>query len=268
VWYVTEPLLSQLQAIKGAVEVILTASLIFILTSSRESHLQAGLSHLRRQREQLQVLHRVLRHNLRNDLTAIGMRVEMLRDAADSEYAVDHYNRILKVIDEMVGYANQAGIISQFTQCDGKIEYDATETVSQIIEEECPTNSDEVEVTASVPDQAMIETVPGFQDAIREVVNNAIEHNDGDDLHITVDVSHNDSQPEYAEIQVSDNGCGISPDEYRPVEIGLEEQLQHTSGLGLWLVRWAVQYSDGEMSVEHNEDKGTTMSLRVPIASD
>jgi nitrogen fixation/metabolism regulation signal transduction histidine kinase len=41
-------------------------------------------------------------------------------------------------------------------------------------------------------------------------------------------------------------------------------QLQHGSGIGLWLVRWVVDDHGGTLELRENDDDGTTLAIRLP----
>lgn len=45
-----------------------------------------------------------------------------------------------------------------------------------------------------------------------------------------------------------------------------ETQLEHASGLGLWLVRWTVSLSGGDLSFGENEPRGSVVTLSLPAA--
>ena len=67
----TQSELLWMQSIKGWLFVALSGLLVFGLVSARETQLHNTQNRLRTATEQLQVIHRVFRHNLRNELTVI-----------------------------------------------------------------------------------------------------------------------------------------------------------------------------------------------------
>jgi len=79
---------------------------------------------------------------------------------------------------------------------------------------------------------------------------------------------HRDS--EYAMIMVSDNGIGI-PEEHRSKIFTMFQRLHSDSeipgtGIGLALVKKAVQLLDGEVEVGSVEGGGTTFTVKLPLA--
>lgn len=65
---------------------------------------------------------------------------------------------------------------------------------------------------------------------------------------------------------VSDNGPGIPPHELETLRRGHETKLDHGSSLGLWLIQWAVDGSDGELAFESNDPRGTRVTLTLDAA--
>jgi len=68
---------------------------------------------------------------------------------------------------------------------------------------------------------------------------------------------------------VRDDGPGLSEFDRDVLESGEAiEPLSHGSGLGLWLVYWAVERSGGDISVADREPRGTEIAVRLPLATD
>ena len=81
---------------------------------------------------------------------------------------------------------------------------------------------------------------------------------DGDSITVEVD-------DEFAAVTISDNGPGIPPEEWAVVTGDTEiSQLEHGSGLGLWLVRWVTEGYGGELTY-HEREPGSTISIRLPL---
>ena len=76
------------------------------------------------------------------------------------------------------------------------------------------------------------------------------------------------------EIRVADDGPGIHEAESRVITgRDPETQLEHASGLGLWIVRATADALDGWLAIETtrsedaaDDESGTTVTLGVPAA--
>ena len=100
--------------------------------------------------------------------------------------------------------------------------------------------------------------------AIEELLSNAIEHA-GPEATIEVLVER---AGEDVLLHVVDDGPGIPPGERNALEGTAETPTDHGSGMGLWLVRWAVEAVDGEVSYVPNEPHGSIVTLHVPIVEE
>jgi signal transduction histidine kinase len=71
-------------------------------------------------------------------------------------------------------------------------------------------------------------------------------------------------------IEVSDTGTGIRPEDQRPLFDRFYRGADHTVegfGLGLSIVREVVRALNGDVSVESEPGRGTTVSIRLLKAS-
>jgi len=216
------------------------------------------VTELRTRQQRLTVLNRVLRHNLRNDMNTIDGYATMLADRFDAPPA----RQVRKVSAEVVDLADKAREIERVMARRGDTDPVA---VDELVEPIAATVADRFDAAVSV-DCACSTAVPGrglLEPAVENVVENAAEHNDADDPAVEVGVSNGDDT---VEIVVSDNGPGIPPQEREVLLEGTETALTHGSGLGLWLVYWAVESLDGEIAFEDNAPRGSVVTLRVPTA--
>jgi len=63
-------------------------------------------------------------------------------------------------------------------------------------------------------------------------------------------------------VVISDDGPGIPVAELNALDRGTEDPLKHTTGLGLWQLKWAVMTLNGDVSFE--TDNGTTVRIDIP----
>jgi signal transduction histidine kinase len=105
--------------------------------------------------------------------------------------------------------------------------------------------------------------------AISELISNAVRHNERTDLavRVSVECTSVDGDADWVDIVVADTGAGIPPHERDIIESGRETPLEHTTGLGLWLVYWTASLFGGEVSIRH-VDGETQVHLRVLAVDD
>ena len=168
----------------------------------------------RRRQQRIQMLNRVLRHNLRNNLVVANGRIDVLAETMPA-----HDQHIIRIHDSL----------------DDVVEMAVTE-----LESEHGANRIDVEVANDIRtsvDSVILEAI------LLELLENAIEHTDG--ANVALEVPADASQ-----IIVRDDGPGIPEDEHKVFIKGEETPFQHGSGLGLWLVKWGVGRIGGNLSFE------------------
>lgn len=222
----------------------------------RELERQQHEATLTRQSNLVNVLNRVLRHNLRNDLTVIRGRAEMAADRLDNgpnlDIALEKLEG-LRALTERVRELDQ--IIAEETEREQRDLVAMIERAIARAHETYPQAS--VSMDTNEGDTA-IHLLPSFERAITELIENAAKHGGGDPT-ITVLV---ELVPDGVQIQVRDTGPGLPQQEQRVLETGTESPLSHGSGLGLWLVHWIVTSHDGEVSVNVS-DEGTIVTIEI-----
>jgi len=254
-----DPLLSNVQSAKGAIEILATAGFIFVLTRRSRRQLRRTNNELERQREELSVLHRVLRHDLRNALTVIAGAATHLRSKRelDSE-AMDHCTRIERRAERLADVVEQASQIRRITENgnDGSV-LDLEATIHAAVRS---VDTTDASVSVDVPSNEKIVVNRLFEAAIAELVDNAISH--AETARPTVDI-RGSRNAEWITIRISDDGPGF-PDRVRRVFARREfDQLLHLEGMGLWFAYWTVSDAGGTFRIESNEAGGTTIVLSV-----
>lgn len=117
------------------------------------------------------------------------------------------------------------------------------------------------------PEKIAVHAHPLVESALRNVIENAVEHNDKETARITIEsVSADRAGADFIEIRIADNGPGIPAGEREVLKRGYETRLEHTSGLGLWLVNWIVVESDGQIRFEENGPDGSVVCLQFKRA--
>jgi len=217
---------------------------------------------IKEREEQLSVLNRVLRHNLRNDMTLIlNYATDVVQKTRSQEVATAG-EQIKERGRYLIGLAETARQVSvAMGMSEETVELDLAKEVRTAVDG-LETTYPRTEIEMKLPEQAGVEVVPAFELAIENVVENALEHNDARDPTLEVSISRDEG---LTTLSVADNGPGIPEEEWAALE-GEEEPLEHGSGLGLWLIYWLVRKSDGSLTFEDNDPRGSVVTIEVPTA--
>lgn len=202
-------------------------------------------------RQRLQVLNRILRHNLRNRLDVIRAHAEEASNAPIVENAdrLDRLSTEARRIETLMERASTTGGSTHLPTVVDEVVTAATEAN--------PT----VETRVDVPD-VTLRIDPGLcRYAIEQLVENAIEHNDGQSPRIEVSGSETATG---TRLVVADDGPGIPETEREVITDGTEHDLAHGSSLGLWGANWAVKSLGGGLSFESSDLGGTAVVLELP----
>jgi len=214
----------------------------------------------RRYEQRLQVLNRVLRHDLKNDTNVIGGDADLLRDHVDDE-GDEYLDVIDRKVETLTHLSDQAREIDVALHSDGtRVEIDLSSLVTRLCDS-LASSFPEATVTVSTPDAAVVCADELLESAIRNVLENAVVHNDGDQPIVEAAV---DPDGDGYRIAVADDGPGIPPVERSVFSEARETALEHASGLGLWLVHWIVTESGGELDIHTREPTGTLITMWFP----
>jgi len=220
---------------------------------------------LREHQRQLSVLDRVLRHNVRNKMSIVMGHAGDIIDAANEEIA-DRAAAIEEAATELLELSESAREFESVFADDARrtVAVDVVGAVEDGAEElrlEHPTAT----VRTDLPETAAARGHETFELAVNELLENAIVHNDRAEPSVEVAV---DADEDAVELRVADDGPGLDGTDRDALRRGAETPLEHTQGLGLWLVRWAVEVADGTIEIGDNDPRGTVITVRLPAAAE
>ena len=216
----------------------------------------------RRQQEKLallkQILTRALRHNIRNKVDIVQANSQELIDQlAGTEQA--HAQATFDAADDLLSISTKARVMKDVAEKRGRTTPVALcELLTQTVAEYEQTYPDTTFVL-DCPAACSIEISPDIKPAVRNLIENAAEHNPSADAEVRVTLEREDNA---VVIKIIDNGSGIPPNELTVLERGREDALAHGSGLGLWIVTMVVDKIDGSITYDTGDD-GTTITLRL-----
>lgn len=204
---------------------------------------------LREQR--LEVLNRVLRHNIRNQVEIIHANAEALADEGVEEYA----DSIVDAADRLADLGRSARSIDQVVSRQSCTERVDIGGLLDTQTDQLDTHSD-LSVSVSLTTGELTTDRQALETAVESALDGAVSRASE---RVTVTL---ESTAAAYELVVTDDGDGIPQRELAAVTAGTETALQHATGLELWRLKWAVRKLNGTLSVDN--DDGTRIELTIP----
>ncbi|WP_256393373.1 PAS domain-containing sensor histidine kinase [Natronoarchaeum rubrum] len=224
------------------------------------------ISKLKRREELLRLLHRLLRHNLRNDLNVIKGYTGTLREELSDPTLAEYAERIETAAGDLLHKSETAKELLDISlqQSDGTEPVDLGDRLEAIGASLAERNPD-ADVAVTVDGPAVVEGDSRLDALFAQLLENAIEHSDRDVPRVQVTVREREGN---VRVEIADNGPGIPSEEWSvAVEEGETDstQLRHGSGVGLLLATWVVDDYGGRLEYDdEGDDDGAIVAVELP----
>jgi PAS domain S-box-containing protein len=223
---------------------------------------------LRRKNEQLTLLNRIVRHDIRNDMNVVTGWAEALVADATSEEG-EAIERILGASQHTIELTEDVGDLMELLEdeSDGVELYPVD--LGRVVEGELERvdrsfENVELRIEGEIP-SVRVEANGMLSSVVGNLLNNAVQHNDGETARIDVGI---DVREGTVVLRIADDGPGI-PEERREEVFhrnakGLDSE---GTGVGLYLVTTLVGAYGGEVRIADNEPRGTVFSVELVRAT-
>jgi len=236
----------------------------------------------RRREQRVGVLNRVLRHNLRNDLTVVLGNVTAAAEAVDDPEVESFLETAAAQTRELSALGERAREVE--ATMSGTVAADQVVDACAVLEglrDEFATSHPDATVEVDVPDGCR---VTADADVLRVVFENLVEngvvHADDDEPMVAVSVDDGGDDASASTLPeslpgsttdggsitfvVTDTGPGIPAHELDVLD-ARESALEHGSGLGLFVANWGVTTLGGDLAFDVDDD-GTRALVTLPAA--
>ena len=223
--------------------------------------LLATTAQLERRNQELDQFAYITSHDLKAPLRAIANLSELIEEDLEDKLDSDtrhHMNllrgrvhRLENMINGILAYSR----IGRLTYEPQKV--DVGKLLRDIIDLLDVADKFQIEIQENMP-IFVTELIP-LQQVFNNLISNAVKHSDSENGKITISVKETDN---YYEFAVADNGKGIEP-QYRDKIFTIFQTLEtrdskESTGIGLAIVKKAVESQGGKITVESEVGKGTT----------
>ena len=206
----------------------------------------------------LKMNQRVLRHDLRNELAVVVGHLDNVESRLGDDSEIDH---IREHVEELIDSSERAHRIVDVWEVDARTEFDLAALVADVREQVIEQHPD-ADISIHVPSGCRVRAHLALDEAVEELLANAVEHNPPD-VSVAVTAVHRGDQ---VFLEVADTGDGLQRTDREAVFLTEETPLSHARGLGLLFVYWVVAGSDGELVIDDLDEGGTAVRLRLPVA--
>ncbi|ERJ04771.1 Signal-transducing histidine kinase protein [Halorhabdus tiamatea SARL4B] len=251
---VTEPVFPLLVAIE-------VGALAGFLTSYYYAQARVDAQQAEAVTDALRFVNKLIRHDLRNDLSVIASRSELLRTQLDiDDTDIESPHLVVEKADEAIERIETTEAITKTLVGTADFEpIDLTSITAEVADRLDETHP--IDVRTDLPETALVYANAGLQSVVDNLLENAVEHNDADDPYVEITITVADDA---VWLTIRDNGPGIPNDRRRT----LFESDVDTGDGGLALVGTLVDMYDGEIWIEANEPRGTVVTVELPLADD
>jgi len=219
---------------------------------------------LQQRNAELALLNQVVRHDIRNDAAVVLGWGDSMRGHVDETGEV-YLDRILSAGEHITSITDTVGDFLDVLEGNSDSELRPINLESILTNEIEKTRSAheeaEITVTGDLNGELQIAATELVSSVFRNLLNNAVSHNNKETPKITVRVEQSDDT---VSVQVADNGTGIPDSQKGEIfgrgEMGLESS---GSGIGLYLVDTLVEMYDGEIVVADNDPEGSVFTVKL-----
>jgi PAS domain S-box-containing protein len=216
---------------------------------------------------ELELLNRMIRHDIRNDMSVILAWGQLLEDHVDEE-GQDHLQKILASGEHVIELTDIARDYVEVLTSEDELERKPM-PLAAVLETELALRREsfpeaEFVVRDAVPEVEVLANEM-LGSVFRNLLTNAVQHNDSDTPVVELTAEEHDEE---VVVQVADNGPGI-PDNQKETVFGKGEKGldSPSTGIGLYLVHTLVTQYGGDIRIEDNDPRGAVFSVSLPLAA-
>ncbi len=220
---------------------------------------------LQAERDRIDFLNRVLRHNVLNAMNVVQGQVALLAEGADGDRR-ERVAAIQRRSDEVVAHVEEIRSFVDLVEETPTDDLEAVDLAGTLADEVRAARESYDGVSWDVPEDVAdrdlrVRADDLLDEVFEHLLRNAVEHNDADEPAVSVAVRESDDR---VSVSVADNGPGVPDDE----KDGIFERAgaDPGTGFGLYVVASVVAQYGGSVRVEDNDPEGAVFTVELPKA--
>jgi PAS domain S-box-containing protein len=202
---------------------------------------------LKSQKEHIKLINQILRHDISNDLSVIDSSIRLFEATGDKKYIKEIKKRLNKSVNLIHGMQKHEAFI--LDNNDLKV-FSVRDVLEGVIQ-------DKKDIDFSISGNSHFLADEIIYSVFENIINNAINHGQADKIDISIR-----KENFKCTVTIADNGSGI-PEKIkdRLFEEGFKYGPTGNTGLGLHIVKKAMEKYKGNVTVEDNNPHGTKFKL-------
>ncbi|MDY6817341.1 MAG: ATP-binding protein [Halobacteriales archaeon] len=227
------------------------------LTGLYASRTRRQRGELRRQRNRLEVLNRILRHEVLNAVTVIRGFATTADQDRDAGQVIEEQSTTIEQAIEEVKYLTRQARLDDHSGVPVDVETSIADSVATVNDRH-PAATVSIE---SVPSGLQVRADERLEELLVHLLENAIDHAPEESASVAVSAVETAAT---VRISVTDQGSGLSERQRRLLETGeIQEFDDPNSGFGLNVARLLVEGYGGTIETDVDAD-GTTITVVLP----
>jgi len=214
------------------------------------------------------LLHRLLRHNLRNEIGIISGFAAALTDPETSLSVETCAKKIDAAAESLTRMSDSIKQIEHTITSDetDRQRHSARVAVDRVVDTFGPQYPN-ASISITEASALWIDVDDAFDHALTHAIENAIEHAESTTPNVRVEIDESPNTGR-VEIRIIDEGPPIPPIELTALDDPRKTTpTQHGSGCGLFVMKWCLEALGGELRIEPATDHGNTVYFYLPAQS-
>lgn len=210
----------------------------------------------------VKILNRILRHNLRNELTVISGLTDIIHKETNNSTIEDYTEKIQKSTSSLERLTEESKTLNKVLKDTNELKALNLKTQLNYAIDKCSSDFNISNINVNIDSNITVKSGDKLYIVLESLIDNALRYNNSSEPQ--VDIYVNDIDEKYIELCILDNGPGIPDTEINLINKNIEiSDLNHSNGLGLWLTKWVIESYNGSVNINKYNCCGTNVKIKL-----